>query len=284
MNQSSVMIIRMEYVAGHHANSFITQRRRRSSFEFTVLFPPHRLLIPKTVMLLFLSARFDFIYLYISSHRIANSLMIFLLQDYLNHHCHRGASCKFRHGKPNSTPSVNPVFYLTTEAQSYNHHSHPQHLQYPDNGGVGGGVGSIVPSPSPRTSESATVTTPETTAMVAAAAAAGYLALQQKHGQQQHHHQQCGPGAQASSAVPTSALPSASAAAVAAAAAATAIATQQQHAPLNQRVSDFASRDFSAPLYFRLSPGLRQQLASICQKIRCLLVLPFFLLYLLIRV
>ncbi|KAM7540882.1 hypothetical protein Aperf_G00000034537 [Anoplocephala perfoliata] len=157
-------------------------------------------------------------------------------KDYLNHHCHRGSSCKFRHGKPTSNASDKLAFYHGKEVQSYDHHPRPQHLQYPDNDG--GARGSIVSSPPPRTSESATVTTPETTAMVAAAAAAGYLALQQKHGQQQHHHPACGPGTQVSSAVPTSALPTASAAAVAAAAAATAIATQQQHAPLNQRYPD----------------------------------------------
>ncbi|VUZ40138.1 unnamed protein product [Hymenolepis diminuta] len=170
-----------------------------------------------------------------------------ICKDFLNHNCHRGLACKFRHSKPtsNPSPSEKTVIYQVPEPQLYD-----PHPQYPD-----GARGSLLPPP-PRTSESGeTVTTPETaTAMVAAVAAAGYLALQQKqqqrdhHQQQQqcggylhHHHQQCGTPSVVVQGVSrgTVAVPSASAAAVAAAAAATAIATQQ-HAPLSHRYSDSA--------------------------------------------
>uniref|UniRef100_A0A5K3FL32 Zinc finger CCCH domain-containing protein 10 n=1 Tax=Mesocestoides corti TaxID=53468 RepID=A0A5K3FL32_MESCO len=165
-------------------------------------------------------------------------------KDFLNHNCHRGSSCKFRHGKSISNlvaadtladhPSRNPVVCLSQDHQVYSNlpNSLLQH-QFPNNGAI--------PVSPPRTSQSA-VTTPETTAMVAAAAAAGYLAMQ-KHGhQRQHQHNTGGQGPPAVTSLPTSALPPASAAAVAAAAAATALATTHQHQrqqdPLNQRYSE----------------------------------------------
>ncbi|EUB63821.1 hypothetical protein EGR_01444 [Echinococcus granulosus] len=177
-------------------------------------------------------------------------------QDFLNHNCRRGSSCKFRHGKPVSTPNTSssidsvsnkPAIYHNPDLPHYTNLPSllPQHcLQYPN------GSGDAVPPP--RTSESA-VATSETTAMVAAAAAAGYLAMQ-KHGQHhQHQYHQHGTAVRGSSPVDslsTSALPPASAAAVAAAAAATALATtqqhQQHHAPVNYD-QDSSSVDFNLP-------------------------------------
>ncbi|KAH9285486.1 Zinc finger CCCH domain-containing protein 10 [Echinococcus granulosus] len=169
-----------------------------------------------------------------------------ICKDFLNHNCRRGSSCKFRHGKPVSTPNTSssidsvsnkPAIYHNPDLPHYTNLPSllPQHcLQYPN------GSGDAVPPP--RTSESA-VATSETTAMVAAAAAAGYLAMQ-KHGQHhQHQYHQHGTAVRGSSPVDslsTSALPPASAAAVAAAAAATALATtqqhQQHHAPYSETV------------------------------------------------
>lgn len=161
----------------------------------------------------------------------------------MNHNCHRGSSCKFRHGKPVSSPNASSSFNsVSNKPPAYHNSDFPHHTNLPnhlshqclqyqiDNGDA------VSP---PRTSESA-VTTSETTAMVAAAAAAGYLAMQ-KHGQhRQHQYHQHGSAVQGSSpmaSLSTSALPPASAAAVAAAAAATALATtqhhQQRHASVN---------------------------------------------------
>ncbi|KAM3176241.1 hypothetical protein ACTXT7_006892 [Hymenolepis weldensis] len=184
-------------------------------------------------------------------------------KDYLNHNCHRGSACKFRHGKPisNPSPSEKTVIYQVPEPQLCN-----PHPQYCDRA-----RGSLLPPP-PRTSESgATVTTPETaTAMVAAVAAAGYLALQQKQQQRDHHqqqqqcgsylhhqHQQCGnPSVVVQGTSPgTVAVPSASAAAVAAAAAATAIATQQ-HAPLSHRDFIIFIKEKMIPFFVLIAQSL----------------------------
>ncbi|KAL5112675.1 Zinc finger CCCH domain-containing protein 10 [Taenia crassiceps] len=158
-----------------------------------------------------------------------------ICKDFLNHNCHRGSSCKFRHGKPVSSPNTSSSFNsISNKSPTYHNSDLPHHTNLPNHLShqclqYQNGNGNAV-SP-PRTSESA-VTTSETTAMVAAAAAAGYLAMQ-KHGQHhQHQYHRHGTAVQGSSpmtSLSTSALPPASAAAVAAAAAATALATTQHH-------------------------------------------------------